>query len=428
MPVTGGTPQLVASPDATKHERSYRWPHVLPGGDAVLFTIAMSDIVSFDDARIAVRSLKTGEQHELLRGGSFARYVAPGCLLYARAGALQAVRLNAAKTAVEGPPMTVVDGITTYPTTGAAQYDISGDGTLLYQRGGPDGGPMNALTWVDRAGRSARLSVPPAAYRQMSISPDGRFVALGIDGANSNIWTLEFGRSTLTRLSLDSSNHTPAWTADGARIAFVSARSGGQSLFWQSIDGHAAAEPLTPGRVAWEGVFSPDGRTLAFEGVSPDTGSDVWVMPMDGNGQARALVQTKFDESSPRFSPDGRWLAYVSNETGAAEVHAQPFPGPGRIVRISTKGGTFPIWSRDGRELYYREGTGLIAVKVSTAAVDLAPQRPELLFRRSTLDRFDVSSDGRFLMMERVEAKVASAPIAIVLNWLEELKSRVRPN
>ncbi len=160
---------------------------------------------------------------------------------------------------------------------------------------------------------------------------------------------------------------------------------------------------------------------------SQGTGLDVWIMPMDGSRQVRPFVQTKFNEDSPRFSPDSRWLAYVSKETGAPEVYAQPFPGPGRRVRISTGGGTLPIWSRDGRELYYREGTGLIAVKVSTAAVDLASQRPERLFRRSTRDPYDVASDGRFLMMEPVEAKAAPAPIAIVLNWLDELKARLPP-
>ena len=421
----GGTPQIVAIPDIKRHERSYRWPHMLPGGDLVLFTIAGSDIVSFDEARIAVRSLRTGEQHELVRGGSFPMYATAGYLLYSRAGAIQAVQFDPAKTAVEGTPTTMVDGIATYPNNGAAQYAISNDGTLLYLRGGADVGPVNRLTWVDRAGRSTPIAVPPAPYQGLNISPDGRFAAVDIDGANANIWILEFARNTLTRLTLEWSNNTPFWTADGARVAFMSARAGVRSLFWQPVERHAEMEPLTTGRFAPEGSFSPDGRTLAFAERRQDTGLDLWIMPMEGNRQARPFVQTKFDESRPRFSPDSRWLAYVSKETGRSEVYVQAFPGPGRRVRISADGGEVPIWARDGRELFYRNGADLMGVKVITSALDLAPQTAERLFSTTNSFGYDVASDGRFLMAEPLEAKAPSAPIAVVLNWTEELKARL---
>ena len=424
---TGGTPQVVAKPDGTKRERSYRWPQILPGGDAVLFTIAGSDILSFDEARIAVRSLRTGEQHELLRGGSFPAYAAPGYLLYARAGALQAVRFNPAKTAIEGTPAAVLNGVATYPSNGAAQYAISSDGTLLYMRGGAVS-TRTMLEWVDRTGRSTPLSVPPAPYQALSISPDGRFAALDIDAANASIWILEFARTTLNRLTLEWSNNWPFWTPDGARIAFLSSRAGVQSLFWQPIEGHAEMEPLAPDSIA--GDFSPDGRTLALEGSSPNRGEDVWTMSMDANHQTRPFVQTKFNEGQPRFSPNSRWLAYVSDETGRNEVYVQPFPGPGRRVRISTDGGEAPIWSRDGREVFYLSGAELMAVKVSAGAVDLSPQKPERLFRKNRCSlcsglEYDVAPDGRFLMIQPLEGTVPSAPIAVVLNWSEELKARV---
>ena len=436
VPATGGTPQIVATPDYKRHERSYRWPQMLPGGEAVLFTIAGSDILSFDEARIAVRSLRTGEQHELLHGGSFPSYAAPGYLLYARAGALNAVRFNAAKTAVEGTPTTVLDGIVTYPTDGAAHYAISSDGTLLYLRGGAVS-DRSTLTWVDRTGRSTPIAAPPAPYNGVSISPDGRLAAVDIDGANANIWILEFARNTLTRLTLEWSNNNPFWTPDGARIAFISERSGVRSLFWQPIEGHPEMEPLTPDlpgpvgsfRSGFLGSFSPDGRTLAFAGLGSDRSVDVWIMTMNGDHQVRPFVQTKFNESWPRFSPEGRWLAYVSDETGREEVYVQPFPGPGRRVRISTDGGWAPVWSRDGRELFYRvgeENAAVMAVKVSAGATDLSPQKPELLFRKATEDfDYDVAPDGRFLMVEPFERSNALAPIVVVLNWLEELKARV---
>ena len=423
----GGTPQVVATPDSARHERSYRWPHMLPGGDAVLFTVAGSDIVSFDDARIAVRSLKTGEQHDLVRGGSFPVYATAGYLLYARAGAIQAVRFNPAKLAIEGTPATIVEGVATYPSNGAAQYAVSSGGSLLYLRGGADAGPTKTLAWVDRAGRPTPIAVPAAPYQSLSISPDGRLAAVDIDGANANIWILNLARATLTRLTLEWSNNAPFWSADGAHVAFMSARAGVRSLFWQPTEGHADMAPLTPERLSREGSFSSDGRTLVFSGRGADTGSDLWRMPTDDNRRAQPLVQTRFDESEPRFSPDGRWLAYVSNETGRAEVYAQALNGPPRRVRISIDGGDAPVWSRNGGELFYLRGADLMAVTVRAGALDLAPQKPVRLFTTATSFGYDVAADGRFLMAEPVERKSISAPIAVVLNWFEDLKAKVPP-
>jgi serine/threonine-protein kinase len=295
------------------------------------------------------------------------------------------------------------------------------------------------LTWVDRTGRAAPVPLQPAPYSNLSIAPDGRSAAVTIDGANANIWLLELDRAALTRLTTEWTNNAPFWTPDGTRLGFSSQRLGVRTLFWQPADGHAGMESLTSSHFSQSsGSWSPDGATLMFDQLNPTTGWALWIMSMAGNRRLQPFIQTTFSELSPRFAPNGRWVAYVSDESeqndravpqsGALprlathDVYVRPFPGPGRKIRISHDGGAEPVWSRDGREIFYLRGSDVMAVKTNSTG-DLSPETPHLLFRRATLfGGYDVSPDGRFLMIDDVPSSVAAAPIAVVVNWAATLK------
>jgi eukaryotic-like serine/threonine-protein kinase len=250
----------------------------------------------------------------------------------------------------------------------------------------------------------------------------------------------------LTRLTFEGNfNVNPAWTPDGKRIAFTSNKEGPQSIFWQLADGSGGLERLTTGEYNNNHVpmsWSPDGQLLAFIQIDPTTGLDIWVLrlgdPSAGSGQVRKaqpFLRTPFNESVPAFSPDGHWLAYVSDESGLVEVYVQPYPGPGGKYQISKEGGTEPVWNRNGRELFYRSGNKMMAVDIATKP-GFAAGKPRMLFEGpyrptgSTIQNYDVSPDGqRFLMLKSGEQNSSSAPtqIVVVQNWFEELKRRVPP-
>jgi len=428
VPATGGPVRAVAQPDRAKGERGYRWPEGLPGGDAVVFTIATSDLQSFDEARLAVRSLRTGEQRELIRGGSFPTYTGSGHLLFARAGALMAAPFDVARRAVTGPAKPVLDGLVTYPINGAAQYAVGGDGTLVYIEGRAVSREAT-LTWVDTAGKTTMLAAGPAAFQDVSIAPGGREVALDIDGANANIWLLDLATMNRTRMTVEWSNNNPFWTPDGTRVGFLSARAGAPRLFWQAVDGRSPPEPVTHAHGVQEevaqlrGSWAPGGQVMVFSERAQRTGWDIWVLTMGRERNLKAFVQTSFNEKNPRFSPDGRWVAYESDETGLTEVYLVPYPGPGRKVKISTDGGTSPVWARNGRALFYRNGDAMMGVPIQTLP-SFSPGRARLLFRRMSPYPFDVARDGRFLMIEDLPAP-ALGPLTVALNWHAELKRRL---
>ncbi|MFY9530333.1 MAG: protein kinase [Candidatus Acidiferrales bacterium] len=427
----GGTPTPLTALDRKKGELSHRWPEILPGGKAVLFTTWTG--ATFDDARIGVLLLETGEQRVLVEGGTYARYVPSGHLVYARAGGLLAVPFDLKRLEVTGTPVSLLEGVSTNPFFGVADFSTSADGSLAYVPGGSSAGEAT-LSWVDRNGATQALPAPPRAYMFPRLSPDGQQLAVGIQSPNPGLWLYELGRGTLTRLSSASGIIPyPTWTPDGKRVTFLAAPGGPVNIYWMAADGSGAAESLTTGEnYKAPGSWSPDGRVLAFTEQDPTAGWKIWVQSLEGDRKARPFLQTTSFEGGPMFSPDGHWLAYESDESGRVEVYVTPFPGPGGKWQISTEGGTEAVWARNGRELFYRNGDKMMAAAVETKPA-FAAGKPKLLFEghyETSLYAFqpsyDVSPDGkRFLMVKASERESVATRINVVLNWFEELKRRV---
>jgi Tol biopolymer transport system component len=340
-----------------------------------------------------------------------------------------------------GSAVPVVEGVLQSTFSGASQYSFSATGSLVYIAGGIQAA-QRRLVWVSRNGAEQPLVAAPArSYGFPRLSPDGRRVAVNISEQEVQVWLYDLSRETLTRFTFEgNSNSNAIWTPDGKRIAFNSNKEGEPNLFWQLADGSGGLERLTTsGSNQIPMSWSPDGQLLAFFEVNPTTQRDIWVLrmsdPSAGSGQVRKaqpFLQTRFDESVPRFSPDGRWLAYISNESGHFEIYVQPYPGPGGKWQISTEGGTEPVWNPNGRELFYRSGDKMMAVDIVTQA-GFAAGKPRILFEGKyepsplTNPNYDVSPDGqRFLMLRPSETEqTAPTQINVVLNWFEELKQKV---
>jgi eukaryotic-like serine/threonine-protein kinase len=436
VPAAGGTPKLLLKVDDQRGERFYRHPSFLPSGRAVLFTVGMADNYSYDDANIEVLSLGTGEKKILIEGGSSARYSPSGHLIYARGGKLLAVAFDPDKLQVTGRPFPVVDGVFMSANTGMAAFSISSDGRLAYAAGPVERGARLPV-WVDRKGRAAALPLPPRSYLHPRLSPDERQLAIEVEGASHDIFTYDFARGALTKMSFDGASHWPLWTPNGRRLTYRSWKTGTMTMWWMPADRSGAPELLTNiGSMQSPESWSPNGTTLAFTQMDdPERGSDIYTLSLDGNRIPHALIRTKFSEGSPKFSPDGKWLAYSSNESGRPEVYAMTFPGPGPTTQLSTGGGTDPIWRRDGKELYYRNGDQMMAVAVLRGAATTFA-RPTVLWAGHylagvgsscgmsgpTSANYDVTADGeRFLMIEDKSEVLECKLLHVVTNWSREL-------
>ena len=365
----GGSPEPLTTLDEAQGEVSHRWPGVLPGGKAVIFTIGTGD--SWNEAQIGVVDVETQERHTILTGGSYPRYVPSGHLVFARAGSLMAVPIDLEQLAATGPPVSVVDGVETNPLTGSAQFSVSDDGSLVYF---PVGQSLarNRLTWVGRDGVEQTLPVGARQFEQPRLSPDSRRIAVTIrEEGNTDIWVYDLERGSLSRLTFaPGEDESALWTPDGRHISYAATRAGRRLTLQRMADGSGEEEEVVPVREDSHhhlSAWSPDGQTLAWSSVSPglESGSDVWTAHVDA-AEGRPLLQTAFKEYAPVFAPDGRWVAYVSNETGRDEIYVQAFPGPGGKRQISTDGGTEPLWSAAGDELFYRNDERMMVVTVET--------------------------------------------------------------
>ena len=361
-----------------------------------------------------------------------------GHLVYGLNGVILAVPFNIGSRQVVGGPVSVIDGVGAGQdiNSGAMHFALADNGSLVYVPGSAGGGNPVSLVWVGRDGDEERLPAPPRAYDHPRVSPDGTRVAVDIaDGDSTDVWIWDLVGETLTQLTFDEANDLfPLWTSDSARVVFTSTREGGW-VFWKSADGTGQVERLKEG-IARPYAWTADGR-LIFEQVS-----DIGVLTMEGERTEEMLLDAEFDETGPALSPDGRWLAYSFTETNTPLIYVQPFPNvDDGQWRVSPRFGRDPVWSPDGRELFYRElaGEALMVAQIETEPT-FSSRTPEPLFSLSGYAvqdgvaigrRFDLAPDGdRFIFRTSGTAAQTSDGAAFnglifVENWFEELKARV---
>jgi Tol biopolymer transport system component len=438
VPASGGSPTTLLKVDEARGERFFRHPSFLPSGKAILFTVGMADSYSYDDADIAVLSLQTGKKRILVQGGTSPRYAPSGHLIYARAGTLLAVPFDAEKLEVTGEPFAAANGVFMSANTGMAAFSISNTGHLVFAAG-PEERGTRVPVWVDKEGRKSALAVQPRSYLHPRISPDGGRLAIEVEGASHDIFTYDFARGgEPTKMSFDGASHWPSWTPDGRRLTFRSWKTGTMTMWWMPAARSSPPELLTQiGSMQSPESWSPNGRTLVFTQMDdPQSGSDIYTLSLEGDKRPRVLLRTKFSEGSPKFSPNGAWLAYSTNESGQPEVWAMAYPA-GERIHISTNGGTDPLWRHDGRQLFYRRGDQMMVVDISYGP-SLEASKPRMLWRGNylagagsscgmagpTSANYDVTPDGeRFLMIEDASSAAESDRLRVVSNWSVALKN-----
>lgn len=336
---------------------------------------------------------------------------------------LFAVPFDAKRLEARGTPLSVVEGVVGSPAYGVAQYDVSNNGDLVYLGG--RGALNNHVVWRERDGKAHEIALPPNTYQSPRISPDGRDVALTVRNPDPDIWIYNIARGTLRRVSFaPGEDEVPAWSPDGKRIAYAS--SSRSQLSWVAADGSTGEEQLAPmSSHVHIGSWSRDGKTLVYEAFARTTNREIWILPLEGARKPYCYICNNFDNRSPAVSPDGHWLAYQSDESGRPEIYVQKFPGPGEKTQISKEGGTFPVWAKDGRELFYRDYDKQMVTSIS-AKEGFSAGNPRVLFESPGWawmagPQYDLTPDGKRIISVEVSKETIASPLHVVVNWKSEL-------
>jgi Tol biopolymer transport system component len=418
----GGTPEQLTRP--AEGELSHRWPQALPDGRRVLYTI-WND-AGFDAGRIAVRTIGADDQRILVQGGGYGRVFAVddgAYLVYAHDEGLLAAPIDLVTLTLTGRAVPIVDRVITN-LSGGAHFSVSGDGSLAYLPG-VLGEVNKVLLSIDRSGKSEQVAMIPGLSFTYRIAPDGRRLArINSQGADRDVWIDDLQRGTTMRLTFGGHHFSPIWTPDGRRVIYTAGLPNG-NLHWKSADGSGREEPLaTSPNMQRATSVSPDGRTLVFVENDPGRAADIWTMSLEGDRTPRPFLQTPFAEGTAMISPDGRWLAFQSNESGRFEVYVAPFPAGGTKFQVSTNGGFQPLWSPDGRELFYQFDARMHAVAIEPTA-QLTTGAPRTLFTGVYQGEGDLTRDGRFLLIKPTDQEAAPKTISLVLDWFDELQAKV---
>jgi Tol biopolymer transport system component len=440
VPAAGGMPRKLVE---AKNGEVVHGPQRLPGGEWLLFTLRPAKVPNWEQAQIVVQSLTTGERTTVVEGGRDARYLSSGHIVYASEGVLYAVPFDAGTRRVAGGPVSLVEGVgDAGNTTGAAHYSVAANGSLVYASIAGGGGAPVSFVWVDRSGRETPVAAKARAYQEFNVSPDGDRIAVRVLDPAPDIWIYDLTRQTETRLTFDEAGEVyPTWTPDARRVAFGGT---GVELSARAADGTGATQVLAESGQDQNRVpqsFTPDGKTLIFELRGP-AGAKLSAVGLDGKGTVSPLFhEATGTQRNAVLSPDGRWLAYESDESGTPEVYVRPFPdvNAGRW-QVSAGGGRWPVWHprAGGKELFYVSPKGLMSLSAVTSPT-FTPGRVSTLFETAAYisanavgsnRRFAVSPDGqRFLFLKTAPTPTGpgqdSQRLLFVENWTEELKQRV---
>jgi len=432
----GGEPEMLATVNLEEGEVGYLLPDFLPDGKDLLFTIRSS--AGFQTALL---SLETGERKVVLENARQARYLSTGHLVYEQSGTgnLMVVPFDLVALEVTGDSVPVVQGVR-QSIPSYVDYAISNNGTLVYV---PGSGAQHehSLVWVDREGRETLVTEEKKDYRVPRISPDGKLISASVgDPAANQLWIYDLEAESLSRLTFEEERSgSSAWSPDSKWLIFQSGRDGAQGMVRQPADRSVSQERLTstPNSRQMPNSWSTDGRFLAFTNQPGPTGTpDIGILALEGDNEPEHIIATSALECCPKFSPDGKWLAYVSDESTQIQVYVRPFPGPEVkwLISEEDEGGGQPVWSPDGRELFYRSGDKTMVVSIQTQDQTLRPGSPRVLFEGQYVSHssppgfqyYDISPDGkRFVMLKEANMSEAQGQINVVQNWFEELKRLV---
>jgi serine/threonine-protein kinase len=448
VPDAGGAPSDLLS--LADEEAMQRWPQILPGGAAVLYTALGATSSSWEEAQIVVRALPGGSPKVLQKGGYFGRYAPSGHILYLHEGTLFAMPFDPERLEVTGSSVPAIEGLLGSSNNGSAQFTMSDTGRVAYISGAAATNQA-PIMWLDQTGKTTPLRETVSDWSSPAFSPDGTKLAIDIsDRTQTDIWVYDWARDTLSRLTFDKADEVrPSWSPDGRRIAFASKRGDdkGQNLYWQRADGTGEAQRLTDGpNLKYGASFHPSGKFIAYTEQRPATSSDVMILPIEGDeangyrpGTPTVFLGAPYIEGSPMFSPDGRWIAYISNESGRNEIYVRPFPGPGGKWQISNGPADDPTWSRTKPELlflsansqrmmrspYRVTGESFQAEKPSVWSEAVLAARP-----RTPSRDLDLHPDGLRIVMSPGQTDVGARfdKVVMIFNFLDELKRLTKSN
>jgi Tol biopolymer transport system component len=427
--VSGGDATVLTTPEADQvyhHE-----PHAVTGTEWVLYTAETAQ-----DWEIWAVSVDTKETKRVIRSASTPQVVASGHLLAYRYNQQDVVayRFDPSSATVTGEPTVVLQNVG-WSARDGGRFAVSRTGTLIYSPVDDSNilSTSRAVVWVDRRGSLEEVVQERSSWAQPRLSPDGRQLLLRkVMTPDCSLWTFDLSRRTLTRISFEEDTHDPLWHPSGDAVVYAGGLEPTRELHRIAADGTGTPQVIAAGEVSLRAAsWSGDGRLLALGGRGTDLDDDIWVLDTTHGDKPQPFLDSRFAERFPAFAPDGRWLAYASDESGRWEVFARPYPGPGGRVQVSSEGGLEPLWSGDGRELFYRTSSDMMAVPVRRDGDEVTFGRPEVLFedpymRPSKISpdvhSYDVAPDGsRFLMIQRNDQGAANPDLRVVVGWLESL-------